>query len=88
MGRPLSLLAVALAGVSWSAAPRAEGTPGQDCLRDAVVVFDGSGSMAEMGFNLLEEPRIFEAREAVHAAVPKIAAVRRLGLIVYGPGTA
>ena len=56
------------------------------CTDDAMFVFDGSGSMAEIGFNLLEEPRIYEARRAVHAALPSIAAVRRVGLVIYGPG--
>ncbi len=51
-----------------------------------MLVFDGSGSMAEMGYNALGAPRIFDARKAVRAAVPKVAEVRRLGLIVYGPG--
>lgn len=58
------------------------------CPEDAMVVFDGSGSMAETGFNNLSEPRIFEARRAIAHAVPKIAETRRLGLIVYGPGGA
>ena len=58
------------------------------CSEDAMIVFDGSGSMGEMGFNLLSEPRIFEAREAMARAIPPIADVRRLGLIVYGPGPA
>ena len=56
-----------------------------DCTQDGMVVFDGSGSMAEMGFNQIDEPRIFEARRAVADAMPEVAAVRRLGLIVYGP---
>jgi len=56
-----------------------------DCTRDAMVVFDGSGSMAEMGFNDLDEPRIFEAREAVRQAIPPISKLRKLGLVVYGP---
>lgn len=58
-----------------------------NCTADAMVVFDGSGSMAEMGFNLLNEPRIMSARRAVIQAVPPIAEHRRLGLIIYGPGT-
>lgn len=58
----------------------------QSCTEDAMIVFDGSGSMSEMGFNLLEEPRIFEARRAIHDSIPQIAAVRRLGLLIYGPG--
>ncbi len=59
-----------------------------DCTDDAMIVFDGSGSMAEMGFNQIGEPRIFDARRAVARAMPEIAARRRLGLLVYGPGGA
>jgi len=50
-----------------------------------MIVFDGSGSMAEMGFNDFSEPRIFEARRAVANAIPAIANARKLGLVVYGP---
>lgn len=56
------------------------------CDRDAIIVFDGSGSMAEMGFNDLDEPRIMTARRAMHRAIPPIAARRNLGLLIYGPG--
>lgn len=55
------------------------------CTEDAMIVFDGSGSMAEMGFNDISEPRIFEAREAMRAVLPQIEVQRRLGLIIYGP---
>ena len=58
----------------------------QGCARDAMVVFDGSGSMAEMGFNLMDEPRILDARRAVRTVMPQVAPVRRMGLITYGPG--
>lgn len=58
----------------------------EDCTADAMIVFDGSGSMAEMGFNDLSHPRILDAREAVRRAMPFIAPVRRVGLITYGPG--
>lgn len=51
-----------------------------------MIVFDGSGSMAEMGFNNIDEPRIFEARRAMAQAIPQIADLRRLGLVIYGPG--
>lgn len=44
--------------------------------------------MAEVGFNLFNEPRIFDARRAMAKVVPEVAAVRRLGLVVYGPGGA
>jgi len=58
------------------------------CTDDAMIVFDGSGSMAEMGFNQINEPRIFEARRAVRTALPQVAPFRRIGLIIYGPGGA
>jgi Ca-activated chloride channel family protein len=58
----------------------------ESCAEDAMIVFDGSGSMAEMGFNALDEPRISEARRAVRNSMPRIAQFRRLGLIIYGPG--
>ena len=60
----------------------------RSCVGDAMIVFDGSGSMAEVGFNLFNEPRIFDARRAMAMVVPEIAPVRRLGLVVYGPGGA
>lgn len=63
-------------------------TAAQDCSTDAMIVFDGSGSMAEMGFNDISEPRIFEARRAIANAVPQIAQTRRLGLVIYGPNGA
>jgi Ca-activated chloride channel family protein len=58
----------------------------ESCTQDAIIVFDGSGSMSEMGFNDLDEPRIFEARRALRRAIPQIAPFRRLGLVIYGPG--
>lgn len=56
-----------------------------NCVADAMIVFDGSGSMAEMGFNDINEPRIFEARRAVAEVAPEIEKIRRMGLVVYGP---
>ncbi len=58
----------------------------QSCTRDAMLVFDGSGSMSELGFNLLDEPRIFAARRAMRQAMPQITPVRDVGLLIYGPG--
>lgn len=55
------------------------------CDDDAMLVFDGSGSMSEMGFNQLDFPRIVEARRAMHQAIPQIASSRRIGLVLYGP---
>ena len=63
------------------------GVVARNCKVDAMIVFDGSGSMSEVGFNRLDEPRIFDARQAMRESVPPIAATRNLGLIIYGPGT-
>ncbi|WP_223274985.1 VWA domain-containing protein [Tateyamaria sp. syn59] len=71
-----------IAAVLVSTAARA------DCTDDAMIVFDGSGSMAEMGFNQIDEPRIFEARRAMRTVMPQVEQFRRIGLIVYGPGGA
>lgn len=60
----------------------------QTCTQDAMLVFDGSGSMAEMGFNDIDEPRIFDARRAVAQSIPEIAQHRKIGLLIYGPGGA
>ncbi|MDA7429436.1 VWA domain-containing protein [Primorskyibacter aestuariivivens] len=57
-----------------------------NCTDDAMLVFDASGSMAEMGYNGLDHPRITEARIAMRKALPDITPVRRVGLVVYGPG--
>lgn len=65
-------------------APLASGA-GQSCTEDAMIVFDGSGSMAEMGFNAIGAPRIIEARTAMRQAIPSISALRRIGLVIYGP---
>lgn len=59
---------------------------GQSCTEDAMIVFDGSGSMAEIGYNAIGVPRISEAREAVRHVLPELALNRRLGLVLYGPG--
>lgn len=58
------------------------------CEDDAMIVFDGSGSMSEMGFNTLDEPRIFEARRAMRQIMPKVEDFRKIGLITYGPSRA
>lgn len=79
--RLLSPLILAFLGASVTGAH-------SDCATDAMIVFDGSGSMAEMGFNDINEPRIFEARRAMADAIPRIAQDRRLGLVIYGPNGA
>lgn len=75
-----------LAAVLTTLAGQAGIAQGGGCADDAIVVFDGSGSMSEVGFTALPEPRITGARRAMHRAVPQVAPVRRLGLMIYGPG--
>lgn len=58
----------------------------QDCSRDAMLVFDGSASMAELGFDQTAPTRIEDARTALRRVLPQIAPVRRVGLLTYGPG--
>jgi len=58
------------------------------CARDAMLVFDGSASMAEVGYDPNAPSRIEDARAALRRAMPRIAPVRRVGLLTYGPGGA
>lgn len=53
-----------------------------------MLVFDGSASMAELGFDHTAPTRIAEARAALARAMPRITPVRRVGLLTYGPGGA
>ncbi|MGB0661003.1 MAG: vWA domain-containing protein [Mangrovicoccus sp.] len=71
-------LPILLAGSPYAQQP-------QNCTDDAMIVFDGSGSMSEMGFNQLDEPRIFEARRALRQVMPRVEKFRQIGLITYGP---
>lgn len=57
-----------------------------DCSVDAMLVFDGSTSMAEISFETGPNTRIVEARQAIRQAMPDIAPYRRVGLMIYGPG--
>lgn len=89
----VTVMGMRMSGVSYVLSAVLAVTPAalfasKNCTADAMIVFDGSGSMAEMGFNDLSQPRILDAREAVGKAMPFIAPVRRVGLITYGPGTA
>jgi Ca-activated chloride channel family protein len=56
------------------------------CTDDAMLVFDGSGSMSAVAHNGLKSPRILEARTAIRNSIPNIAPFRRLGLVIFGPG--
>lgn len=59
-----------------------------ECTDDAMLVFDGSGSMAAIDHNGLKTPRIDEAREAIDVSMPQISPFRKLGLVIFGPGPA
>ena len=63
----------------------AEGRPAE-CTDDAMLVFDGSGSMTAIDHNGLKSPRIDEARAAIREAMPQISPFRKLGLVMFGPG--
>ena len=76
--RPLPLVTA----IATALAPMAHAS----CARDAMLVMDGSASMAEVGFTPSAPTRIMDAREALRQAMPQIAPVRRVGLISYGPG--
>lgn len=86
MTRLLATLAMATAALTFGrGAPMAQIG---DCSVDAMLVFDGSTSMAEISFETGPNTRIVEARQAVRRAMPYIAPYRRVGLLVYGPGPA
>lgn len=78
----VSTLALLLFGGTAQGPARAAG-----CAADAMMVFDGSASMSEIGFDVADATRIEEARAALREAMPGIAPYRRVGLIVYGPGS-
>ena len=59
-----------------------------NCNADAILVFDASASMSDVGESLLSVRRIEEAREAVKKSLPDITPFRRVGLMIYGPGPA
>lgn len=83
---PLARLPAVMACAALVLAPQARAAPG--CATDAMLVFDGSASMSEIGFDSAEATRIEEARLAVARALPDIAPLRRVGLVIYGPGGA
>lgn len=59
---------------------------GADCTRDAMLVFDGSGSMATLAAEAPFARRIDDARDALQRSLPRFAPYRNVGLVVYGPG--
>ena len=57
-----------------------------NCTDDAILVFDGSGSMAATRHNGLARPRIEEARTAIQQSIPQVTPFRKMGLVIFGPG--
>lgn len=55
-----------------------------DCFADAMIVFDGSGSMGEITLETGAYTRIVEVREAVARVMPDLSRARELGLVTYG----
>lgn len=56
------------------------------CGDDAILVFDGSTSMADHLWDAGGLTRIQNARTAVQRAMPQITPYRDVGLMIYGPG--
>lgn len=62
------------------------GTARLPCAKDAVLVFDASGSMTGPGFGERSTTRIETARQALGEVLPEVTPVRNLGLVIFGPG--
>ncbi|MGX9353979.1 vWA domain-containing protein [Roseobacteraceae bacterium S113] len=86
MFRPRTFAAVFLAAYAgfWHSGQA------QSCARDAMLVFDGSASMAAIdgqdNGQTRPRKRIDEARFALERALLEIAPIRRIGLTTFGPG--
>ena len=57
----------------------------RECERDAMLVFDASGSMAGTDWHG-QVSRISHVRDALSRVLPDITPVRKIGLMSYGPG--
>lgn len=78
------VMAIELMAPAALAEPETDGPA--DCTDDAMLVFDASGSMQRLAYS--GETRMTLARAAARIVVPPAAQVRRLGLMIYGPGGA
>jgi Ca-activated chloride channel family protein len=79
-------LAAALLFCAATAAEAADAEPPPSCIDDAMLVFDASGSMAATDFPDGAPSRLDRVRQALTKVLPAAARLRRLGLLVYGPG--
>ena len=59
----------------------------QACTEDAMIVFDASKSMAAAAGDNTGLRRIDSVRTALARVLPRVSSKRRLGLIIYGPGS-
>ena len=76
----IALLALSTVAMSQAAPPQ------PNCAKDAMIVFDASGSMTGMGFGERTVRRIEQVQRALATVLPDVAPMRHLGLIVFGPG--
>ena len=77
------------AAVLLAQPPLAQGQTGltaANCAKDAMIVFDASGSMTGMGFGEDSVRRIEKVQRALAQVLPDVAPMRNLGLVVFGPG--
>jgi Ca-activated chloride channel homolog len=79
-------LLIASLFASGPLAAEKEETQQPTCAKDAILVFDSSGSMAGAGFGEMTTTRIEKVRQALRKVLPSVAPVRNLGLLVFGPG--
>jgi Ca-activated chloride channel family protein len=82
-----ALLGALLLGASAVAPAVSPGNDPSHCESDAMIVFDASGSMTGMGFGETTVTRIQQVRRALATVLPQVAPVRKLGLVVFGPGS-
>lgn len=78
-------LACACVVLAFASVPDLRADPTNDCLSDAMIVFDASGSMGTTDYTL-KVPPIARLKQSLEIVVPEVAPMRKLGLIVYGEG--
>lgn len=84
----LTSVSCAAALLVFSTNAKSETEPPQpNCAKDAMIVFDASGSMTGMGFGERTVRRIEQVQRALAKVLPDVAPMRHLGLIVFGPGS-
>ncbi|MBJ3762369.1 VWA domain-containing protein [Maribius pontilimi] len=69
--------------LTWLALP---GMAAGGCMDNAMIVMDGSASMARPGYRLGAPAKIDMARTALARVLPLVPATRPMGLLTYGAG--